>query len=85
MQRCRRPGDCAERRRHDLRQHGGHAVHFAGIGAMTIENEFTWRVRWEPGQLILWDNSCTMHDAVNNYHGHRREIHRLIVGPEVPI
>jgi taurine dioxygenase len=50
-----------------------------------IENEFTCRVRWEPGQLTLWDNRCTMHHAVNDYHGSRREMHRLIVGPEVPI
>jgi taurine dioxygenase len=49
-----------------------------------IENEFTCRVRWEPGQLTLWDNRCTMHNAVNDYHGYRREMYRLIVGPEVP-
>jgi taurine dioxygenase len=50
-----------------------------------IENEFTCRVRWEPGQLTVWDNRCTMHNAVNDYHGYRREMYRLIVGPEVPV
>ena len=50
-----------------------------------IENEFTCRVRWEPGQLTVWDNRCTMHNAVNDYHGHRREMYRLIVGPEAPV
>jgi len=50
-----------------------------------IENEFTCRVRWEPGQLTIWDNRCTMHNAVNDYHGSRREMYRLIVGPEVPV
>jgi len=49
-----------------------------------IENEFTCRVRWEPGQLTIWDNRCTMHYAINDYHGARREMYRLIVGPEVP-
>jgi len=49
-----------------------------------IENEFTCRVRWEPGQLTLWDNRCTLHYAINDYDGSRREMHRLIVGPEVP-
>ena len=47
-----------------------------------IENEFTCRVRWEPGQLTIWDNRCTMHNAINDYHGARREMYRLIVGPE---
>jgi taurine dioxygenase len=50
-----------------------------------IENEFTCRVRWEPGQLTVWDNRCTMHNAVNDYHGYRREMYRLIVGPETPV
>jgi taurine dioxygenase len=50
-----------------------------------IENERTCRVRWEPGQLTIWDNRSTMHYAVNDYHGDRREMHRLIVGPEIPV
>jgi taurine dioxygenase len=50
-----------------------------------IENERTCRVRWEPGQLTIWDNRCTMHYAVNDYHGERREMLRLIVGPETPV
>ena len=49
-----------------------------------IEAEFSCRVRWEPGQLTLWDNRCTMHNAVNDYHGYRRHMRRLIVGQEVP-
>jgi taurine dioxygenase len=49
-----------------------------------IENEFTCRMRWEPGQLTIWDNRCTLHNAINDYHGHRREMHRLTVGPEIP-
>ena len=47
--------------------------------------ELSCRVRWEPGQLTVWDNRCTMHYAINDYHGHRRQMHRLIVGPEVPV
>ena len=49
-----------------------------------IEPQFSCRVRWEPGQLTIWDNRCTMHNAVNDYHGYRRHMRRLIVGPEVP-
>lgn len=47
--------------------------------------EFTCRVRWEPGQMTFWDNRCTMHNAVNDYHGSRREMRRLTVRPEKPI
>jgi taurine dioxygenase len=50
-----------------------------------IEPEFSCRVRWEPGQLTVWDNRTTMHNAVNDYHGFRRQMRRLTVGAEVPV
>jgi taurine dioxygenase len=49
-----------------------------------IEPEFSCRVRWEPGQLTIWDNRTTLHNAINDYHGYRRQMRRLTVGPEVP-
>jgi taurine dioxygenase len=50
-----------------------------------VQPEFSCRVSWEPGQLTLWDNRCTMHYAINDYHGQRRHMRRLIVGPEKPV
>ena len=50
-----------------------------------IEPEFSCRVRWEPGQLTIWDNRTCLHNAVNDYHGSRRQMRRLTVGPEVPV
>jgi taurine dioxygenase len=47
--------------------------------------ELTCRVRWEPGQLTIWDNRATLHNAINDYHGYRRQMRRLTVGPEVPV
>lgn len=46
--------------------------------------EFTCRVRWTPGTLTVWDNRCTQHNAVNDYHGQRRRMRRLTVGPQTP-
>ena len=49
-----------------------------------IRPEFTCRVRWSPGTLTVWDNRCTQHCAVNDYHGQRRRMRRLTVGAETP-
>jgi taurine dioxygenase len=46
--------------------------------------EFTCRVRWQPGTLTVWDNRCTQHSAVNDYHGQRRRMRRLTVGAQIP-
>ena len=46
--------------------------------------EFTCRVRWTPGTLTVWDNRCTQHSAINDYHGERRRMRRLTVGPQTP-
>ena len=46
--------------------------------------EFTCRLRWTPGTLTVWDNRCTQHNAVNDYHGQRRRMRRLTVGAQTP-
>ena len=50
-----------------------------------IRPEFTCRVRWAPGTLTVWDNRCTQHNAVNDYHGQRRRMRRLTVGAQTPV
>jgi taurine dioxygenase len=39
--------------------------------------EFTCRFRWSPGSVAFWDNRCTWHLAINDYHGSRRLMHRI--------
>ena len=54
------------------------------LQAHQIRPEFTCRVRWSPGTLTVWDNRCTQHCAINDYHGLRRRMRRLTVGAEKP-
>ena len=74
----------------------GHTTHFKGmteeesrplieyLAMHQVRPEFTCRVRWAPGTLTVWDNRCTQHNAVNDYHGQRRRMRRITVGAQTP-
>jgi taurine dioxygenase len=49
-----------------------------------VRPEFTCRFRWRPGSIAFWDNRCAQHNAINDYHGHRRLLHRLTLAGDPP-
>jgi taurine dioxygenase len=39
--------------------------------------EFTCTFQWQKHSIAIWDNRATWHNAVNDYHGYRRVMHRI--------
>jgi alpha-ketoglutarate-dependent taurine dioxygenase len=54
------------------------------VGHVT-QPAFTCRLRWEVGMFVMWDNRLCLHQAFNDYDGHRRELYRSTVAGERPI
>ena len=50
-----------------------------------VRPEFTCRFRWRNGSIAFWDNRCAQHNALNDYHGQRREMHRITIVGERPM
>jgi len=53
--------------------------------AHAIEPRFQYRHVWRQGDIVIWDNRCTMHKANADYpEGERRLMHRVIVAGTAP-
>jgi hypothetical protein len=46
------------------------------------ENTVRWR--WAPGDVAMWDNRSSQHDASSDYTGHR-SMHRVFLARETPL
>ena len=51
----------------------------------TTDAKFTVRHKWSVGDVAIWDNRSTQHNALNDYAGFRRELHRTTVRGERPV
>jgi len=75
----------------------GHTVRFVGwteaesqgllnyLFEHQIKPEFTCRFAWQPSSIAFWDNRCVLHNPINDYHGHKRLLHRITLAGQVPV
>ncbi len=49
-----------------------------------VRDDFICRFHWTPGAIAFWDNRATQHFPVNDYHGHRRRMHRITLAGDRP-
>ncbi len=50
------------------------------------QERFVYRNTWQSGDVVMWDNRCTMHRATEyDASGERRVIHRTVVKGDVPV
>jgi taurine dioxygenase len=54
------------------------------LHAHQIKPEFTCRFTWAPGSIAFWDNRAAQHYPINDYHGHRRIMHRITLAGDRP-
>lgn len=48
--------------------------------------EFIYRHHWQPGDVVMWDNRATMHEAVRDYGPEdARYMHRATIAGEAPM
>jgi taurine dioxygenase len=47
--------------------------------AQAIAQDNVCTLQWKPGSVAIWDNRASWHFAKNDYHGHRRVMHRITI------
>lgn len=50
----------------------------------TSQPEFIMRHKWEKNDIVIWDNTCTSHYAVNDYGKSNRKMRRVTVKGDIP-
>jgi taurine dioxygenase len=74
----------------------GHTAHFKGwteeesrplldyLFQHQVRPELCYRYQWAPGSIAFWDNRCAQHNAVNDYAGFKRLMHRVTLAGDTP-
>lgn len=50
----------------------------------SIQPDRCYRHQWQPGDVVMWDNRCTLHYAVHDYGDAQRDLNRVTVEGEKP-
>ena len=53
--------------------------------AHSVQPDTMYRHMWKPGDVLMWDNRCTMHYAVHDYGDQMRNMHRVTVKGTTPV
>ncbi|RZL84949.1 MAG: TauD/TfdA family dioxygenase, partial [Variovorax sp.] len=56
----------------------------AELFAHSVKPEFVYRHRWQPHDLVFWDNRSVMHLAAGTPDALRRKLYRTTVQGDVP-
>jgi taurine dioxygenase len=56
------------------------------LTAHATQERFQYRHKWRQGDIVIWDNRCTMHKANADYpEGEKRLMQRIVVEGTVPV
>ena len=50
-----------------------------------VTPEFTVRLNWTPGTIVVWDNRSTQHKPVNDFFPQHRKLHRVTIRGDRPV
>jgi alpha-ketoglutarate-dependent taurine dioxygenase len=46
--------------------------------------DLTYRHRWSPGDVVMWDDRCTIHDAIHDHGEQERTLNRITIIGDTP-
>jgi taurine dioxygenase len=53
--------------------------------AHATQEKYQYRHKWQPGDLVIWDNRCLLHKANGDYdHSQTRYLYRVMLRGDTP-